>query len=117
MKTTFKLTQENAAIIDKWARSIGCTPNEFLNEVLRETLEMFENEQSGYAEGFLGEHYYDDRESVERAVAWIVESHTKDRDPGRPEIRLETEIRKHQSDGYFDFTMTRFDRWGADRIC
>jgi hypothetical protein len=74
MKTTFALTPQNAAVIEKWAQLIGWTPAEFLNEVLRETLEMFEDEESGYAEQFLGAHYYSDRESVERAVAWIVAS-------------------------------------------
>jgi len=117
MKTTFALTPENAAVIEKWARLIGWTPTEFLNEVLRETLAQFEDEQSGHAEGFLGSHRYADRESVERAVAWIVDSYAKDQDPDRPEIRLWSKIREHQPDGYFDFTMTRFDQSGEQRIC
>jgi len=84
---------------------------------LRETLEMFEDEQTSYAEGFLGSHRYADRASVERAVAWIVDSYAKDQDPGQPEIRLWSKIREHQPDGYFDFTMTRFDQSGEQRIC
>jgi hypothetical protein len=117
MKTTLALTPENAAIIEKWARLIGWTPTDFLNEVLRETLEMFEDEQTSYAEGFLGAHRYADRASVERAVAWIVDSYAKEQDPGQPEIRFESEIREHQPDGHFEFTMTRFNRSGAVRIC
>ena len=96
---------------------IGWTPTEFLNEVLRETLAQFEDEGSVYAEGFLGSHRYADRESVERAVAWIIDSYAKDQDPGQPEIRFESEIREHQPAGFFDFSMVRFDRSGAQRIC
>jgi hypothetical protein len=110
------LSPENAALVEKWAHLAGSTPSEFLNEVLKDSLGMFED-GSGYAIDWLGSRYYKDRQSAERAVAWIVADYKKDRDPSWPEIRIESEIREHQPGGKIDFSIKLFTRQGVERIC
>src|ERR1700693_5804246 len=111
------LTPENAALIEKWAHLAGSTPSEFINEVLKDSLGNFEDEYSRYATDWLGSRYYKDRQSAERAVAWIIADYKKDRDPGWPEIRIESEIREHQPNGKFDFSIKVLSQRGVERIC
>jgi hypothetical protein len=111
------LSPENAALVDKWAHLAGSTPSEFLNEVLKDDLNNFEDEYSGYAKDWLGSRYYKDRQSAERVVAWIIADFTRDRDPDWPAIRIESEIREHQPGGKFDFSIKVFTRQGVERIC
>jgi hypothetical protein len=112
MKTTFKLTPENAARIAQYYQLIGWTETELINRLLNETLSCCDDRESGSLEGFSGAIYYRDRTQAERVVQIV----QKQFDGQLPDS-LKTEIHEH-SDGRFDLHAQYIDQHGdLERIC
>jgi len=104
------LSSENAVAVAQYAKLIGWTESELVNHFLSEKIRGLTDGQSGYAEGFLGEIHYFDRQGAERALEYITKLVRKGYEGKLPES-YQGVIRQHP-DGRFNLRVQWLDHRG-----